>query len=70
MSYIDIVLGMVECMLAIIINHNGVATDDKEAVLWCLLGLATILIGNGGVIYEGVIKARDEYALKRQRASI
>lgn len=57
-SYINMVLGFLECLIAIYINHDGQLNDDN-VYLYALLGLILMTVGIGGIKYEEILRDRE-----------
>ncbi len=65
-SYINMVLGFLECLIAIYINHDGQLNDDN-VYLYALLGLILIFVGMGGIKYEEILRDRE---LSKKRSTL
>ena len=58
-SYIDIILGILNLFIAFHYNHNGIADDDFNVKLYAIIGIVVTYIGIGGVNYEKILRLRE-----------
>lgn len=65
-SYINMVLGFLECLIAIYINHDGQLNDDN-VYLYALLGVILMTVGIGGIKYEEILRDRE---LSKKRSTL
>ena len=59
-SYIDECLGFIHLFIAIVINHDGISSNDGMVGYYAIMGVIIWAIGQGGVYYESIITARIE----------
>ncbi len=59
-SYINIILGIMNLFIAFFYNHNGIAGDDTYVNIYAIIGIAVTYIGIGGVNYEKILRIREK----------
>ncbi len=59
-SYCDLFLGAIDLMIAFVMNHDGIASNDTMVPLYLIIGIVVMGIGKGGIYYEGILRTRED----------
>lgn len=57
-SYMNVLLGFTDLIIAVVINHNNDIGDDIFVAVYAVTGIICVLIGEGGIHYEEILKRR------------